>query len=227
MPGELRIPPQLLLTALQGKEIKALRLLAAAKLEGHRSEIKPLCACLKIKPKTCQRLVKKLVCVGWARSDGQHLFPRSWQNLKFNKRGGLYLTALPKKLKRFEALCFTHALKRILSSWKAKLKMEKELERELSSRKASPVRPGKGRSKFCPDLPTTALCAALGIKERRYKSLKAAALSYKFISVIPQYRIIGPVRDFDALRKNLHGIPVFKHCMNTVIPEISKIRVHI
>ncbi len=207
MKGELRIPSRLLATALAEKKVKQLRLFATAKLEGHRIEINALCEGLKIHPKTGKRLVNKLVTDEWAGTDGEYIFPRSWRKLKFSKRGGLYITTAPKNLKKFEALCFAKALKKILS------------------RKTSPQRPEIGRTKQNADLPTTYLTKALGLKERRFKSLKSNAQKYRYISVKPQFKIIGKVSEYAAISKNLHGIPVFKRGRHTVVPDISKIRV--
>lgn len=205
--GELRIPTQLLSNALAEKKIKSLRVLATAKLDCHRSDIKALCATLKMHPKTMSRQIKTLVSDGMAGTDGTYLFPRSWRAMKFSKRGGLYLTDVPKNLKKFEALCFAKGLKKVLSS------------------KASPQRPDKRRTKQNADLPATYLTKALGLKERRFKTLKSAAQRYKYISVIPQYRIIGKAQDYPALKKNLQGLPIFKRGKHTVVPDISKIKV--
>jgi hypothetical protein len=207
MKGELRIPSRLLSSALSQKKVKQLRLLASAKLEGHRVEITALLEGLNIHPKTGNRLVKRLVADGWAGTDDEFLFPRAWRKLKFNKRGGLYITTAPKDLKKFEALCFAKALKKILS------------------RKASPQRPEIGRTKQNADLPTTYLTKALGLKERRFKSLKSNAQRYRYISVKSQFKIIGKVNEYAAISKNLHGIPVFKRGKYTVTPDISKIKV--
>ena len=66
MNGELRIlGPGSFPSALADKKVKQLRLLASAKLEGHRVEIIPLYETLKIHPKTGRRLVKKLINEGW------------------------------------------------------------------------------------------------------------------------------------------------------------------
>lgn len=205
MNGELRIPSRLLSTALAEKKTKALRLFASAKLEGHRSEIQPLCEALKIKPKTAQRLVKKIVGDGWAGSDGTFLFPRSWHKMKFSKRGGLYITNAPKDLKKFEALAFAMGLKNIY-------------------RKVGSPHSNKRRVKQ-EDFPARYLSRSLGLSDRRFERLKASAQRYRYISVRPQVKVIGKAKDFEAMRKNLHGIPVFKKGRHTVVPDISKIRV--
>lgn len=204
---ELRIPSALLAEALSGKRTKALRLFASAKLEGHRSEIKPLCECLSIKPKTCSRLIKNIINDGWAGTDGVFLFPRSWQNLGVSKRRGLYLIKVPLDLKRFEALAFAMGLKRFYRI------------------QGSQSRSKKGRATPQTDFPTGYLADALGLKERRFKTLKARAQRYKYISVIPQSRIIGKAENYHEIKSNLHGPPVFKRGKHVVTPEVSKIRV--
>lgn len=195
----------MLSTALADKTTRALRLFAAAKLQGHRVEIKSLFAYLNIHPKTGQRLIKKIIGMGWAGSDGIYLFPRSWRKLNFKKRGGLYLTQAPRDFKRFEALCFAKGLK------------------NFYRRKGSP-RPGQRRATQ-KDFPSRYLIKALRLSERRFERLKAAAQSYKYIAVTPRYTIIGAAKDYPLLKKNIHGPPVFRRGKHTVVPDVSQIRV--
>lgn len=204
--GEIRIPNKVMSSALSAKKVKALRVLATAKLYGHRACITQLCETLKMHPKTMQRQIETLVNDGMAGTDGKFLFPRAWNKLKINKRGGLYLTDAPKNLKRFEALCFAKGLKTIFSS------------------KGSPQLLEKGKNMQA-EFPATYLCLALGIKDRRFKALKADAKRFRFISVIPQFKILGKAREYLDLKKNLHGMPVFKRGKHTVVPDVSKIRV--
>jgi len=202
---ELRIPSRLLASALSEKKTKALRLFATAKLEGHRSEIKPLCESLKIQPRTGRRLIKKIVADGWAGTDKTFLFPRSWRKLKFSKRGGLYITKAPWDLKRFEALCFAKALGK------------------LYRQKGSPhSKTGRVKQE---DFPAVYLSKALDLSERRFERLKALAQRYGYISVKPQIRIVGKASDYEAMKKNIHGPPIFKRGKHTVVPDVSKIRV--
>lgn len=205
MMEEIRIPNKLLSTALADKETKVLRLFATAKLAGHRSQINTLLERLKIHPKTGSRLIKKIVDKGWAGTDGDFIFPRSWRKLKVSKRGGLYMTSAPQDLKRFEALCFAKGLKSIYRKRGGPHSSQRRIKQE--------------------DLPTGFLCAALGIKERRFKMLKASAQRYRFISVTPQTTVIGKAKDFHALKRNIHGPPVFVRGKHTVVPDVSKIRV--
>lgn len=205
MQGELRIPSRLLSTALSQKKVKQLRLLATAKLEGHRVKIDALFEVLKIHTKTGQRLVKKLVADEWAGTDGEYLYPRSWRKLKFSKRGGLYITTVPKELKRFEALCFAKALKKLYHKPGGQHSNKRRVEQN--------------------DFPARYISKSLGLSERRFERLKASAQRYRYISVRPQYRIIGKASEYGAISKNLHGVPAFKRGKHTVVPDISKIRV--
>lgn len=206
MMEEIRIPNKLLSRALAAKETKALRLFATAKLEGHRSEINPLLERLNIHRKTGGRLIKKIVDQGWAGTDGTFIFPRGWRKLKLSKRGGLYLTTAPQDLRKFEALCFAKGLKSVFR------------------KKGGSPRPGQRRATQ-KDFPTGFLSAALGLKERRFKALKAAAQRYRFIAVSPRYTIIGAAKDYPVIKKNIHGPPVFKRGKHTVVPDVSRIRV--
>ncbi len=203
MQGELRIPSRLLSTALADKKVKQLRLLATAKLKGHRAEINALCEGLKIHSKTGQRLVKKLVADEWAGTDGKYLFPRSWRKLKFSKRGGLYITTAPKDLKKFEALCFAKALKKLYHKPGGQHSNKRRVKQN--------------------DFPARYISKSLGLSERRFERLKASAQRYRYISVRPQYRIIGKAVEHGDISRNLHGIPVFKRGKHTVVPDISKI----
>jgi hypothetical protein len=205
MKGELRIPSPLLATALAEKKVKQLRLLATAKLEGHRVEISALFEGLKIHSKTGKRLVKKLVADEWAGTDGEYFFPRSWRKLKFSKRGGLYITTAPKDLKKFEALCFAKALKKIYHKPGGQHSNKRRVVQN--------------------DFPARYICKSLGLSERRLERLKASAQRYRYISVRPQVKILGKASEYEALKKNLYGMPVFKRGKHTVVPDVSKIRV--
>lgn len=221
--AELRIPSRLLAAALADKIIKQLRLFVSAKLEGHRSQIKPLCECLKIQPKTCQRLVKKVVAEGWAGSDGVYMFPRSWRKLHYSNGGGLYLTSpgslkILKDLKKFEALCFAMALKRFNQQIRKK--------RKLNRKQWSPH--SSARRILQRDFPARFLCKALRISERRLKRLKAAAQKYKFIHVKPQKReVIGTVAELLSWTKAFPDRPYIKSKKGWYFyePQVSKIRV--
>lgn len=212
----------MLSSALSKKKTKALRFFVAAKLEGHRSEIKPLCKCLKIQPKTCQRLVKKVVADGWAGSDGVFLFPRSWRNLHYSNGGGLYLTApgslrILKDLKRFEALCFAKALKRFYQ--------QKRKNKKLNRKQWSPH--SSTRRILQRDFPARYLCKSLGLSERRFERLKANAAKYKFIRVKQQeFDLIGKADELQVWKKNYPDRTFFQtkggYCYT---PEVSRIRV--
>lgn len=204
--NEIRLPNRLINSCLSDKKIKLLRFIAFAKLQGHRSEIKGLLTDLKIEPKTGKRLIQKAVSEGLAGTDGEFFFPRSWRKLGLSKRAGLYLTDKYnfRNLIKFEALCFAKALKKII-------------------RKGS--RHANKRSVLQDGFPTGFLCKALELRERRFKTLKANAQRYRFISVRPQFKQVGKASDFNALKKNSHGVPVFVSGKNCVVPSASKINV--
>lgn len=204
--GEIKIPTRLLSCALKEKTVKALHLLAYAKIiGGHRIEREAIRKGLKLHDKTARRIIKQIVDKGWAGTDGEYLFPRSWRQLNERKRGGLYLTKVPTDLKRFEALCFAKALKKLY-------------------RKRGSSHSIKGRVQQT-DFPARYIAASLGISERRLVRLKAMAQRYRFITVIPQLAIVGKDVDYPAIRKNLPGLPVFRKGKHTVVPEVSKIKV--
>jgi hypothetical protein len=203
--GEVRIPNRLILTALSKRQSKALRLFTSAKLQGHRAEINALFDELKLHPKTGKRLIDTVVNLGWAGTDGKYLFPRSWQKLNLNKRGGLYLTNPQSDIKKFEALLFAKGLKRIY-------------------RKLGGTRPNRKRAEQS-DLPARYLFKALQVSERRFKRLKASAQRYKFIAVNRQYSIVGKYAEYSALKKNLPGLPIFRRGKHCVVPDISRIKV--
>jgi hypothetical protein len=225
MSRELRIPSRLLGNALADKNVKGLRLLACAKLEGHRANIKDLCACLKIQPKTCRRLAQKIIDAGWAGFDGTFLFPRSWRRLKCSNGGGLYLTIpgsfkILKDLKRFEALCFAQALKRFYQKQRKKRKLSRQQWVPHSSTRRVMQR----------DFPARYLCKSLHISERRFERLKASAASYKFISVKPQARqTIGRADELPEWIKAYPDRPFIKSRKGWFFytPEVSKISVRI
>lgn len=152
-------------------------------------------------------MIRKIVNDGWAGSDrdGVFLFPRAWHKLNTSKRGGLYMTKAPLDLKRFEALAFAMGLKRLYRKLGSPHSKQERVKQE--------------------DFPTGFLCAALGLKERRFKTLKAHARRYKYISVRSQVRIIGKAKDFEAMQKNLHGPPIFKRGKHIVTPDISRLKV--
>jgi hypothetical protein len=204
MSGELRIPIRLAEQTLAEKKIRLLWFLACAKLHGHRIDKAWLFSFLKLHQKTGERYVKELVRRGWAGTDGIFIYPRAWQKIKHSKRGGIYIQRVERKLKRFEAFCFAFVLKRLVA------------------RKGSP-RSNYGRA-LQSDYPTGYLCRSLGLKERKFKTLKAEAQRYRYISVHPRYRVIGNDSDFEAMKKNLHGLPIFKRGKFTVTPDISEIR---
>jgi hypothetical protein len=150
-------------------------------------------------------LVKSIVDFGWAGTDGEFLFPRSWRKLQLSKRGGLYITSIAKDLKRFESLLFAKALKGIYRKQGGPHANKRSVEQK--------------------DLPARYLSKSLGISERRFERLKAQAQRYRYISVKSRFTIVGKASDYLAIQKNAHGVPVFRKGKHTVRPEISAIRV--
>lgn len=205
--AELRIPRQLIYRALAQKKIKQLRLLVAAKMHGHRVVISDLLAILNIKERTGKRLIDWLVANGFARTDGVHLFLKSWQKVELKKRGGLYLTEIPTDLKFFEALCFAKALKK-------------------RYRRVSQVACIKDKALQIA-FPSKYLSTMLRISTRRFERLKSLAQKYRFLSSLRQYSIIGKSSQLKSLRKNLPGLPIFLRGKYCVVPEISTIQIWI
>ncbi len=150
-------------------------------------------------------LSRDILDEGWAGTDGLFLFPRSWNELSLNRKGGLYISNNPINLKMFESLCFCHVLKKVIR------------------RKAGP-RPNKGRTEQT-GLPTAYLYKALGISERRYERLKATSRKYRLISVKSQFTIVGYAHECSTIRKHLMDRPVFVRGKHTVVPGPSKIKV--
>ena len=208
--GELRIPVRLLSHALSKKRTKHIRLFAMAKLL-HNSivHIDELIEELDIHPKTGKRLINTIVGDGWAGTDGKFLFPRAWHRMKYSKRGGLYITSSETlaDLKRFEALCFTLALKRLYQS---------KRDPRAKNGSASPK-----------DLSSRYIAQTLQLKERRCTQLRSAAQKYGFISIKRRYKVLGKRNQFGALNKNLHGVPLFMVGKHSVSPDCSLITINI
>ncbi len=104
--SEIRIPNKLLsFFALADKKVKALRLFSVAKLHGHRVELTKLFQETTMRPKTGKRYVEFLVYSGWAGCDGHYLFPRTWNRIHLNKRGGLHIYKMPTRLRSLKHSC--------------------------------------------------------------------------------------------------------------------------
>lgn len=205
--GELRIPLRLLKSVVAKKHIKLLRLLATAKLCGHRCKIGVLRKLIRLNDRTFRRMISKLVSMGWAGYDGVYIFPRSWRRLGLNKRRGLYLVDVPKNLVRFEALCFTLALK------------------EICRRRGSQhLEIGKVEQT---DFPARYLSKTLEVSERRFQRLKAASQKYKLISVTRQFMIVGAANEVSSLKKNLKDVSVFVRGTTAVAPIPSRIQFNV
>lgn len=203
MTREIRIPTDLLCTALERKRVRHLQLFAVAKLlHGHRVRIDQLTEEMDLHPRTGKRIIHDVVTEGWAGSDGINLFPRSWLRLGLSKRRGLYLTdaLILSDKKKFEALCFAWALRR------------------LYQRKARTE-----RGSTTPMLSVKYTCEALGISERRCERLRAAAQRYGFIRIRRSYEVLGKRSECQSLRRNIHGPPVFPAGKHTITPAPSTV----
>lgn len=208
--GELRIPVHLLSNALAKKQTKHIRLFATAKLlYNSKVNVDQLLEELDIHQKTGKRLIKTIVFEGWAGTDGTYLFPRAWHRMKYSKRGGLYVTSSETlaNLKKFEALCFSMALKRLYRSKKGPR--------------------AKNRSAPPKDLSSRYIAQALQLKERRCTQLRSLAHKHGFITIKRRYKVLGKRSEFGSLKKNLHGVPLFMIGKNSVSPDCSQITVNI
>jgi hypothetical protein len=208
--SELRIPVWLLRNALSKKRTKHLRLFLTAKLlHNSRVKVAELIEELDIVPKTGKRLVGNIIKEGWANTDGKYLFLRSWNRMKYSKRGGLYITNSETlaDTKKFEALCFTLALKRLYRS-----------KRDPSANNGSATPK---------DLSSRYIALALQLKERRCAQLRSLAQKYGFLTIKRRYTILGKRNQFPALKKNLHGVPIFMIGKNSVTPDCSQITIKI
>jgi len=204
---ELRIPNRILSQSLKLKQTRLLRLLATAKLHGHRCKISTLAADLHISARTLSNQIKALVKIGWAGTDGVYLFPRSWRKLSLHKRGGLYITEPPRNLKRFESLAFAKALK------------------PYCCRPPGKSRPIEGRTEQ-KIFPARYISKSLGLSSRRFERLKAQTKKFRFISVKDgQYSVMGYKAEINSFKKNLHGPIVFVRGNYCVTREPSIIRV--
>lgn len=208
---EIRIPRKLLVNALALKQVKALRLLLVAKLlYNSRANIQQLIEETDTNPKTGKRLVNAIVGNGWAGTDKTYLFPRAWHRIKYAKRGGLYLTdtEILSDPKKFEALAFTHALKK------------------LYRRKGLSTSNGEKKGAKPKDLSLRYVCQALNLKERRCKALRAASQKYGLITIRRRYWRIGKSSECGALRKNIKGPHMFAFNNSTLWSQVSKITFH-
>lgn len=201
--AEIRIPVYLLSRALAHKRVKHLRLLATIKLiHNSRVGIDNIIEEMDLHPKTGKRLINQIVADGWAGTDGTYIFPRAWHRLKYSKRGGLYLTdtSILADFKKFEALCFAMALRRLY-------------------RKKDRAKDGSAM----PNLSLRYVSQVMGLKERRCISLRSQAQRYGFIAIKRTRSVIGSRSHAPTLRKNIHGPPIFTAGKHTITPGISEI----
>lgn len=197
--SELRIPAKLIVQSFTEKKARDLETFARLKLMGSRVEVKRFCKVTGIHRKTAGRLIRRLHALQWIGFDGTYIFTRSWSRIGYKKKFGLYITST----KKLATAIFTHALKTVT-------------RREARARK-------RRRSAMPKGLPARYYSTALNISERSYFRKIRSAVKNGYIRVTKQRTKIGSAKEFSALRKNLHGVPLFKCGKFTVLPAPSTI----
>lgn len=204
--SEIRIPNRLVSRCLSKKHSRHLRAFALAKLKGHRIKVNELISELGLNTKPGKNLVKELIELGYVRTDGHYLFPVSWRKLKLNKKGGLYVTNIQNSKQRFEALLYSHLLKKL---YKKNVALHSITGRVL------------------PELRSLYISKSLGLSERRSKRLKALSKKFGFISIKRTYTVLGKDKHYNSLKKNLAGLPIFIRGKYTVSPGVPEIKIKI
>ena len=196
---EIRLPKNLIIQSYQSKKIKELHALTVIKLMGSRVRVKIFCRCLGIHTKTAKRIINRLVKLQWVGTDGTYIFPRAWNRIGYKRKGGLYLSRVLKHLKE---ILFTFALKEIT----------KRMARAQKKRSATP----KG-------LPVRYYSKSLGISERTYFRNLRASIKLGLIRSNKVLTKIGRKEEYNSLRQNLHGVPLFIKGKFVVVPEPSEL----
>jgi hypothetical protein len=195
--NELRIPPRLIIDSYRNRQDSLLEIFINLKLRGSRIHAKNFFKALGVSEKTGKRAINKMIALQWVGHDGKFIFTRSWSRIKYKKKFGLYLPEIPPNLKDS---IFAHALKTVT----------RRMTRAQKRGRALP----KG-------LPVRYYTTALNISERNYFRKIRSAVKNGYIKLTKQRTKIGTSKEFHALRKNLHGVPLFKCGKWTVIPEPS------
>ena len=198
--NEIRVPKNLIVSSYQTKKVKELQTLTIIKLMGSRVRFRTLCKCLDIHYKTGKRIIARLIKLQWVGTDGSYIFPRAWSRIGYKKSGGLYLGLIPKHLKE---ILFTIALKEIT----------RRMARAQEKRSATP----KG-------LPVRYYLISLCISERTYFRNLRASIKLGLMRTKKILTKVGRKEEYNALRKNLHGVPLFVKGKYVVVPEPSEIK---
>ena len=212
---ELKLPSGLAKQSLSDKTSKALRLLVIAKSKGHRVVIADLLKENNINLRTGQRLIACMVLLGWANTDGKHLFLRSWKRMGYKKRSGHYIEKEHiQSNKRFDGFLLALSLKRF---YKHKAYIQRNGSATLE----------KG-TELSQAFPSPYIANALGLKERRYKTLKSDARRFGYLIVKQTYTIAGKASHFKELAKHSAGeLKLFIKGKNTVYSNLSQITVNL
>ncbi len=201
--NEIRVPKNLIIHSYQNKRVKELEVMTVLKFSGSRVNAKLFFKSLGIHTKTGKRILIKLRKLKWVGFDGKYIFARAWSRIGYRKKGGFYFGAIPKNIKDF---LFTFALKEIT----------KRMARAQVQRSATP----KG-------LPVRYFCKSLKISERSYYRKLRSAIKYRLIRTKQIFTKVGRKEEYTALRKHLHGVPLFIKGKFVVVPEPSTMKFYI
>ena len=196
--NEIRVPKNLIIHSYQKKRVKELELITVLKYSGSRVNAKSFFKSVGIHAKTGKRILNKLINLQWVGYDGRYIFARAWSRIGYKKNGGFYFGALPPRIKDF---LFTFALKEIT----------KRMARAQEKRSAMP----KG-------LPVRYFCKSLKISERSYYRNLRSAIERGLMQTKQVFTKVGRKAEYNALRKNLHGVPLFVKGKFVVVPEPSE-----
>lgn len=198
--NEIRVPNKLIIDSFQKKRTYELETITLLKLYGSRVSSTWFFKSIGVSVKTGKRIINRLLKLKWIGYDGTFIFPRSWSRLGFKKSKGLYLCEPQKRIKDF---LFTHALKEIT----------RRMARAQEQRSAMP----KG-------LPVRYYVKSLRISERTYYRLIQSAIRRGLIRTKQNFIKVGKKSDYHALKKHLHGVPLFVRGNYTVSPQPNDIK---
>ena len=198
--NEIRVPKNLIVRSYQTKKVKELQTLTVLKSLGSRVRFKTICKILGIHYKTGKRIIDRMQKLQWVGNDGTYIFPRAWSRIGYKKSGGLYLGLIPVHLKE---ILFTLALKEIT----------RRMARAQEKRSAMP----KG-------LPVRYYLKSLCISERTYFRNVRASIKLGLMRTKKVLTKIGRKEEYNSLRQNLHGVPLFVKGKYVVVPEPSEIK---
>lgn len=198
---EIRVPEKLIVNSFQLKQTNDLSVFVLLKLHGSRIHAKDFFKnVLNVSVKTSKRIIQKLLSKRWIGFDGKYIFVRSWSRIGYKKRKGLYLAKIPKCITDF---LFVHALK------------------VVTKRKA---RAQEQRSAMPKGLTVRYIAKSLKISERSYYRLIKSAIKRGLVKTKQSFTPIGSKKDYNALKKHLHGVPLFVRGNYTVTPNPCELK---